>query len=556
MLIAIAAPLLILIFMKRLWLLARHNGIQPPSSLILAQLSTRGFKLAIGTATIFVTLGFAAMALAAAGQMISALTSGAVSGVPAIWISGGFILLYLWLGGGRTASTLSALQTGLGLLAAIAITGGVLSLAGGWDEFFRSLAGLATSADAGATTSGRGGGEYDLHFAVAGAFQGTSAALATDVPLRPWNGLGILAGIVALVTVTIGPMLNASQMTAAAPPRASLRAVWRTAFLFGLILLPFAVISGFAGPILGVKPTLPAEPGALGLLEHVTSGYVTALLLKMATNFPILTALGALGIVAALHAAIGYLLTGCVSLFSRQVSAAPSARARGGMATLALLAAGMATMDPDLATIVATLGLALSAQLIIPLIGLCWLPWLTGSGIIAGLTVGMLTAFFTDVTGSLILTLGFSVPWDAWPGSVHPALWGLLANAGVCVFVSAATQSTDDQATGDQDRRDRLRDFIDRVHDSRPRRPDLTITAWVAALAWTLFAVGPGAVIGNDLFGPPNAVQSSWFFGLPSLWTWQILMWGLGLVLLWFIGKPLGLATIDPAELEAGEGEI
>lgn len=553
-LITIAGPLLVLIFVKRIWLLSRFYGIEAPGSLLLAQFPMRGFRLIIGAATILATIGFAAMALAASGQIISVLADGAVTVAAAIWISGGFILLYLLMGGGRAASKLSRLQTGLALLAAISITMAILSLAGGWDSFFKALATLVTSPQAGATTSGRGGGVYDLNFAVAGAVQGVTNSLTVDAPRRPWTGLGILSGLIALITLTMGPMFSSSRLITSSPPREPLRSLWLTAFIFGLILIPFVTITGFAGRVFNVVPTLPAENGVRGLLEHMTSGYLTAVLRHIAGDFPLLAAIGAVGLVAALQAAIAYLLTGCVSLIAHQKDDTPSARARIGMTVLTILALAMATLDPDLATITASLGLAWSAQLIIPLVALCWLPWLTGRGIFIGLIAGLLVAFFTDETGTLILTLKFSVSWDAWPASLHPALWGLLANAVICVFVSAATQKLGvNQA--DQIRRDALRRFIDLQKSIGTGRDDLTIAAWAAAIVWVSFAVGPGVVLGNDLFGAPNAGQSNWFFGLPSLWTWQITMWAAGLALLWFIGRPIGFATISASELELGKSQ-
>ena len=49
-------------------------------------------------------------------------------------------------------------------------------------------------------------------------------------------------------------------------------------------------------------------------------------------------------------------------------------------------------------------------------------------------------------------------------------------------------------------------------------------------------------MIGNTLFGDPND-PSSWLFGMPSIWTWQIVMWAAGVVLMWFLAYHLGLST-------------
>ena len=74
------------------------------------------------------------------------------------------------------------------------------------------------------------------------------------------------------------------------------------------------------------------------------------------------------------------------------------------------------------------------------------------------------------------------------------------------------------------------------------KRRRLAPLAWILAILWFVFALGPGAVIGNTLFGDPND-PSGWLFGMPSIWTWQIVMWADGVVLMWFLAYHLGLST-------------
>ena len=57
------------------------------------------------------------------------------------------------------------------------------------------------------------------------------------------------------------------------------------------------------------------------------------------------------------------------------------------------------------------------------------------------------------------------------------------------------------------------------------------------------FAVGPGAVIGNYIFGAPGDDLAGWDFGTPSLWAWQILWWALGVVMLWLLAYKLDFST-------------
>jgi hypothetical protein len=75
---------------------------------------------------------------------------------------------------------------------------------------------------------------------------------------------------------------------------------------------------------------------------------------------------------------------------------------------------------------------------------------------------------------------------------------------------------------------------------------------WIITLAWFFFGIGPGAVIGNDIFGDPNAgTPDAWTFGIPSIWAWQILFWLLGVGMMWFLAYKLEMSTVPSTEVEA-----
>jgi hypothetical protein len=74
--------------------------------------------------------------------------------------------------------------------------------------------------------------------------------------------------------------------------------------------------------------------------------------------------------------------------------------------------------------------------------------------------------------------------------------------------------------------------------------------AWGVTLAWLLFGIGPGAVIGNDIFGAPNAGVDGWTFGIPSIWAWQIIFWALGVAMMWFLAYKMEMSTLPTKEIE------
>ena len=74
--------------------------------------------------------------------------------------------------------------------------------------------------------------------------------------------------------------------------------------------------------------------------------------------------------------------------------------------------------------------------------------------------------------------------------------------------------------------------------------------ALVSAAAWIFFAVGPGIVMGKDLFGAPDVAQSRWDFPIPSIAVWQLLAWASGVGLVWFCARLPGVATITREQID------
>ena len=73
-------------------------------------------------------------------------------------------------------------------------------------------------------------------------------------------------------------------------------------------------------------------------------------------------------------------------------------------------------------------------------------------------------------------------------------------------------------------------------------RRSLKPSAWIVTVAWLFFSIGPGVLVGNNIFGKPGNIET-WSFGIPSLWVWQIISWALGVILIWFLAKNMEMST-------------
>ena len=100
------------------------------------------------------------------------------------------------------------------------------------------------------------------------------------------------------------------------------------------------------------------------------------------------------------------------------------------------------------------------------------------------------------------------------------------------------------------DHRMKYHSFL-REHASLPAsKRGLIPVAWIVTLAWMFFGIGPGAVLGNDIFGAPNDAEN-WTFGIPSIWAWQILFWLLGCGMMWLLAYKMQMSTVPDREIEA-----
>jgi len=52
------------------------------------------------------------------------------------------------------------------------------------------------------------------------------------------------------------------------------------------------------------------------------------------------------------------------------------------------------------------------------------------------------------------------------------------------------------------------------------------------ALIRAFFAIGPGAVLGNNIFTLPVLTDQAVHIDMPSIWVWQIVFWLIGVTIL------------------------
>lgn len=488
-------------------------------------------------------LGFAVPLLAlqfhSAGVLVNLLSNDTVPITGAMVALAGLVTVYTAWGGLRAVIAGAAAQYALMAMGIVLLGIVALYYIGGIGKLSAGLAALAE------VDTNRTPGGFSHYLAVPGMLQSVSAA--REALGSSWTGVMGASTVIAFTGIVTSPVFAGWTLGVQSTKPAAPSMIISSAILLGLLLLVFSIAQGLGGHLLGGNMVMSDERGdfvynvmganlaGMDLMETVgqENELIPVLIHLMGDTLPWLFALLTVCAIAALHATSAAVLVGTSTLIACAFDTDAPAPARrtsgiGVMLALAASALALAWSQESPSFGLAHLALAIGTQMWPAMLGLCWLPRITGRAVAAGLVAGMTTAFATDPIGVDLLGLQ---AWGGWPLTVHSAFWGLLVNGLVVAIVSALTAWPPDLAQ-------RLNYHNDRRESMRNAGPAHRFPTRAAALflVWLAFAAGPGAVLGNSLFGAPNA-PDQWLFGVPSLWAWHGLWWGLGVGLLLYTAR-------------------
>jgi Na+/proline symporter len=234
-------------------------------------------------------------------------------------------------------------------------------------------------------------------------------------------------------------------------------------------------------------------------------------------------------------------------IYKRYVApgATDSVQKRVGRITVVLVAgAALVVAAKSTSAIVMLGGLAVAYgfQMYPALMGVCYFPWFTRKGVVAGLVAGLVAVTLTDRTSAW-----FGLPWGAYPLTIHSAGWGILFNLAIAVIVSKMTNK-DPKEKEAKEKRHKFLQLVSGISPAQKRKVSL---AWILTIIWFLVGFGPFATIGNTLFSNPNSPATWVPFGLPSLWVWQLLFLVYGIFVMWFLAFKVGLSEpVEPDKVE------
>ncbi|MCB1857301.1 MAG: sodium:solute symporter family protein [Gammaproteobacteria bacterium] len=568
---AITIPFTGVLFLKRQWMLGKRFGFITPGEMMAYYFKSDAVRILVVLVALMFSIPYLGIQLRASGFLFNVLTDGMLGVEAGMWMLSVVVIIYVSSGGLRAVAYVDSAQAIL-LGSGIVVIGLIaLDAIGGFGNLKAGLTALTTvdplsgKAMFGDTTKDG----YSAYIAIPGMIQ-FGMGLGTDsAPVGgAWTGIMVLTYLFALMGIQSAPAFSMWAFGTKSPEPFAPQQVWASSFLIGFILIFFTAIQGIGSHFLGadtnfmasfpnlVNPVMQEGLGGRDLMD--TAGrqgmLVPQLIYLISDTAPWLVGLLSVCALAAMQStgaaymstAGGMLTRDLLKRFLMPNASHAQQKLFGRLGTLAIVlcALTVATTATDALVLLGGLAVAYGFQMWPALIAVCWWPFLTRQGIVTGLIAGLVAVTLTESIGAQFM------PWGRWPMTIHSAGWGILFNLLLAVTVSRFTQSQTEL-----DHRMTFHTFL-REHAGLPpeKRPLIPI-AWIGTLIWFFFGIGPGAVIGNWIFGDPNNADD-WLFGIPSIWAWQLLWWALGVLMMWFLAYQMQLSKVPHKEVEALHEDI
>lgn len=578
----ITIPFTGVMFLKRQWMLGKRFGYVTPGEMLSDYFQGDAIRILTVLVALLFSIPYLGVQLGASGFLFSVLTDGIVHKDVGMWVLSAVVLIYVASGGLRAVAYVDTLQCIL-LAVGIMVTGVIaLDLAGGWSALNAGFAELAKTdvGKWGATADG-----HNAYFAIPGVIQFT-AGLGKETPVGGlWTGVMCLTYMFALMGIQSAPAFTMWAFGNTNPKPFAPQQVWASSFCIGFILFFFTAFQGMGAHILGANPAVNEAGLAISqALNQPLNDIDPALILgramkegevitttgqiiaskpdsivpfyfnQIADAAPWLVGLLAVCALAAMQSTGAAYMSTAGGMLTRDLykrylnptagHATQKMFGRLGVLFIVVSALTVATVSADALVLLGGLAVAFGFQMWPSLAAVCWFPWITRQGATLGLAAGLIAVIMTETIGQQLT--GGALPWGRWPWTIHSAGWGILFNVGVCVAVSAMTQNS-----LDREHRMKYHSFLREHASLGADKRKLIPVAWIITLAWMFFGIGPGAVIGNTIFGAPADGVEGWTFGIPSIWAWQILFWILGVIMMWFLAYKMEMSTMPETEVEA-----
>lgn len=495
-------------FNKRVWLLGKRYGFITPGDMYAYYYNTEVVRwLVVLTAVLYA-------AIYSGVQLISsAVLFNIITGLPysygAVFMS--FIVWFYVCTGGLKASTWVGVIQFVLLVSGIILLGYFVITApefGGWSGFSEKL------------------NQLDKKFLE------VPAIIKMTVGERSWTSVMILSYMFALMGIQSSPAFTMWTFGLKDPKVLAWQQVFMSTFVVGIALFFFTAFQGMGGRLLAVA-------GNPNFLEVGLGGIVPALMKQFLP--PFVLGIVFVGAIAAIHStAAPYIGTGG-SILLRDIYFKYIKKGKAGdkeqiwvNRLLATVLTGIAltiALNPvDTIVMLGAFATAFGFVMYVLLLGVIW-----------GFRFPTIGATLGVLAGMIAVMLTFRLFQE--PLTIHCAAWGTGVGLIVAYLCRGLGMKSSDETL---ERQNEIRDFLNDIDAPSESGRKWRKIMKIAVPLWYFFAIGPACIMGNSSFS---------FCGFPSLWSWQIVWWILGIVMMWALCFKAEMSSTNDEQIQRANTE-
>jgi Na+/proline symporter len=537
---ALTIPFTGVLFIRRQWMLGKAHKLITPGEMYSRYYGGEAMRILTVLVAFLFSVPYLGVQLRASGSLFNVLTDNLISVEAGMFMLSAVVVIYVASGGLRSVAYVDCAQAILLALGIVILGGIAINAIGGWEKFTAGIGGLV-SADlvSGQNLTLDG---FSKKVALPGSIQWVSSGSQSVGGV--WTGMMCLTYMFALMGIQSSPAFSMWSYSIKTSRAFRWQQVAASSVFIGIILFTFTIFQGMGGELL-VKAGIWESVGEKDLVPKLIN--------LMEDAAPWLVGLLAVCALAAMQSTGAAYMSTFSGMITRDIyrhyinrDASESRQKLVGrtfVVIVALAALIVAATSTDALVMLGGLAVAYGFQMYPALLGNLYFPWLSRKGVVAGLIAGLIAVTLTDKIGAL-----FTVPWGAYPLTIHSAGWGIFFNLIVTVSFSFLFPDSDDT----NQERMKTHNFLKRLAGIPDEKRKFIPMAWGLTLFWFLFGFGPFATVGNTIFSDPNTPAAWAPFGMPSLWVWQIAFLAFGIFVMWFLAFFMGFSKpVEPERVEA-----
>jgi Na+/proline symporter len=491
-------------FAKRNWLMGKRYGFVTPGDMFAYYYNNEAVRWLTVLAAVLYSMFYSGLQLIAAAKLFN-IVAGVPYTVGLLFMA--FIVWFYVVTGGLKASTWVGVIQFILLVLSIILLGYFTLTApalGGWSTFSEAIHGLEDKYVKVPSI---------IHFGL-----GTGG----------WTTVMILTYMFALMGIQSSPAFTLWNYGMASPKPLAWQQVFMSTFIVGIALFFFTAFQGMGARVLA----------GMGEISPKVDGDVVPMLMNYLLPGPIM-AIVFLGIIAAIHStAAPYIGTGGTivlrDIYWRYIKKQEAGHAeqiwanRVFVTVITALAVGVSLTAPGAIVMIGGFATAFGFIMYLMLLGVHYGFKYPSIGVVVGL-IGAIAACFVTYF------------FYKYPLSMHTAFWGLFVGL-LLAYLCRGLGIKDNEET--IKRQAEVRAWLDDIDGPSEKGQKWRDAMKFLVPAWYVFAIGPACILGNSAFS---------FGGFVPLWSWQIVWWMIGIVMMWALCFKAEMSTTSDEQISRAD---